>query len=117
MMRLKSAVRRFAVGIGLVEPPTYVGRFDTDNPSQEAILPGVMTVVGSPALKKWAYLRCPCGCADVIMLPLSRKRRPRWDVSMDLIGRPTVRPSIRQTSGCMSHFWLRKGRVIWCVDV
>jgi hypothetical protein len=86
------------------------------NPGREAIAPGRLLVVGGRGYQKWAYLRCPCGCGEVIMLSLNQKRRPRWRVMIDAQGLPTVEPSVRQTAGCYSHFWIRRGKVEWCRD-
>jgi hypothetical protein len=40
--------------------------------------------------------------------------KPRWDIFVDQNGRPTLKPSVWLRVGCRSHFWLRKGRVVWC---
>lgn len=59
-------------------------------------------------------LRCPCGCGYPIQLATFDVARPRWDVVEDEEGRPTLQPSVNLRQGCRSHFWIRKGRVIWC---
>jgi hypothetical protein len=58
-------------------------------------------------------LLCPCGCGDVIQLSLLDTDSPRWRLSLDGDKLPTLVPSIRRTKGCRSHFFLRRGRVIW----
>jgi len=58
-------------------------------------------------------LRCPCGCGDTIELLLLPGVKPRWDIDIDEIGRPTVSPSVWKATGCKSHFWVRTGRVVW----
>ena len=65
---------------------------------------------------KWALMRCPCGCGDRLQLSLSPDRRPRWNVVVDRLGRPTVTPSVRMRDGCGAHFHLRGGCVEWCAD-
>lgn len=50
------------------------------------------------------------------MLSLSKSTRPRWSVTIDRLGRPTLQPSVRQVAGCYSHFWVRRGAVEWCGD-
>jgi hypothetical protein len=57
---------------------------------------------------------CPCGCKEVLELMLLPAVIPRWDLSVDARGRPTLHPSVWRTTGCRSHFWIRKGRVVWC---
>ncbi|WP_236000503.1 DUF6527 family protein [Bradyrhizobium uaiense] len=59
-------------------------------------------------------MRCPCGCRQTIELLLIREAKPRWDLSVDPAGRPSLRPSVWVQTGCRSHFWLRRGRVEWC---
>jgi hypothetical protein len=84
-----------------------------DNPDIEKIERNKITIVGGHDYAKWAYLRCPCGCNEVIMLSLNKKSRPNWSIKVDLFGRPTLNPSINKLTGCHSHFWIKKGNVLW----
>lgn len=59
-------------------------------------------------------MRCPCGCGDTIELMVLREARPRWDISVDIARHPSLHPSVWRKSGCGSHFWVRKGRILWC---
>lgn len=59
-------------------------------------------------------MRCPCGCGDTIELMILREARPRWDISVNKAGRPSLHPSVWRKSGCKSHFWVREGRILWC---
>jgi hypothetical protein len=59
-------------------------------------------------------MRCPCGCGDVIELPLQADVRPRWNLEAERSGRPSLSPSVWRRTGCRSHFWVRRGRVCWC---
>ena len=59
-------------------------------------------------------MRCPCGCGRKIELLVIREAKPRWDLTVDAIGRPTLTPSVWLRDGCKSHFWIRKGGVQWC---
>lgn len=61
----------------------------------------------------FAALLCPCGCQALIQLSLLREDSPHWTVRLDRSGLPTLRPSIRRTAGCRSHFVLREGLVHW----
>ncbi|WP_407119579.1 DUF6527 family protein [Bradyrhizobium sp. LMG 9283] len=40
--------------------------------------------------------------------------KPRWDVVVDAEGRVSLHPSVWRRTGCRSHFWIRKGKVVWC---
>jgi hypothetical protein len=59
-------------------------------------------------------MRCPCGCGRTIELLVIPEAKPRWDLSVDDKGRPSLSPSVWLQKGCRSHFWLRGGRVRWC---
>jgi hypothetical protein len=70
-------------------------------------------VIGDP--HPWAAaMLCPCGCGSVIQLSLLETDSPRWRLSVDRKGIPTLAPSVRRTKGCKSHFFLRAGQVDWC---
>lgn len=60
----------------------------------------------------YALLKCPCGCGDNIMLNLMADSRPCWDV---VFKKETfsIYPSIWRKKNCCSHFWLKKGKIIW----
>jgi hypothetical protein len=58
-------------------------------------------------------MQCPCGCGSPIELPLIPEAEPRWDLRLDEGGLPTLHPSIWRQSGCQSHYFVRKGRIIW----
>lgn len=59
-------------------------------------------------------MRCPCGCGDTLVLQVVPEARPRWDIDIDGKNRPTLHPSVHRTTGCKAHFWLRRGKVVWC---
>lgn len=62
----------------------------------------------------WAVaFRCPCGCGKRLELMLLEEVFPKWSISIDVEDRPTLHPSVWLKKGCKSHFWLRKGKVIW----
>jgi hypothetical protein len=61
-----------------------------------------------------AALRCPCGCGDTIQLSLLENDSPRWRLKREKDGSATLSPSIWRSKGCRSHFFVRKGRVVWC---
>jgi uncharacterized protein DUF6527 len=59
-------------------------------------------------------LRCPCGCGQRLEMMVLEGVNPRWDVTLDARGRPTLHPSVWLRQGCRSHFWVRKGKIVWC---
>ena len=56
---------------------------------------------------------CPCGCGETISLSLIRGDRPRWRALRHNDGTVSIHPSIWRIKGCKSHFFIRRGRVIW----
>lgn len=84
---------------------------DTPPPLAEVRAESVY-VVAPKSVPKWAMLRCPCGCAEVITLSLQPIHHPKWAVSVKR-GRASLYPSVWRTTGCRSHFWLKDGRVFW----
>ena len=62
----------------------------------------------------WAIFKCPCGCENVISLSLQKIHNPHWRVINSHNKRPTIYPSIVQNIGCLSHFWIQDGKIIWC---
>ena len=65
---------------------------------------------------KWVMFRCPCHCGDVITLSLQPIHTPSWKLSLSEEKRPTLYPSVWRDSGCYSHFWVKDGRVFWCLN-
>jgi Family of unknown function (DUF6527) len=66
-------------------------------------------------LQPWsAAFLCPCGCGEVIQLSLLPNDSPKWYVTFDRDGFPTLVPSVWRRNGCGSHFFLRHGSVVWC---
>jgi len=78
-------------------------------------LPILDVIVAREEGEDWCVgLRCPCGCCKRLEMMLLKGVEPRWDISLDQKGRPTLRPSVWLGVGCRSHFWLRNGKVVWC---
>lgn len=83
-------------------------RFVDDEPTR--VSAGVLYIVGTRALPKWAIFACPCGCEDRVELYLGPYSSPRWSASFGRRG-TTLRPSVWRTGGCGAHFLVRNGRV------
>lgn len=82
------------------------------NELPDTLKPRSVYLIGGGA--PWcAALLCPCGCRAVLQLSLLDDDSPRWRLLLDCDGLPTLVPSIRRTQGCRSHFYLRRGRVVW----
>jgi len=74
-----------------------------------------LAIAGSPEHPKWALMDCPCGHGHTILMPLSRTANPRWTITVNERGRPTIFPSIdrNRNAGVRCHFWIRNGLVVW----
>lgn len=116
MEAVMAIVRWLLIWLRIIPRPDLLARIVPDHPSPESMTPGWLYVVGANGYWKWAYFRCPADHDEIIQLSLMPERRPRWKVSIDRLGRPTVDPSVRQLDGSYAHFWIRQGRVDWCPD-
>ena len=85
-------------------------------PSNRAVLPRQFIEVVYKSTPRWSMFCCPCGCGEVISLPLETHHKPHWQVSQSSAGRPQLYPSVWRNKGCLSHFWIDDGRVFWCAD-
>ena len=61
-----------------------------------------------------AAMICPCGCGETIELNLLKQARPCWAVKEHPDGGVTLSPSVWRQKGCGSHFFVRRGRIMWC---
>ena len=113
---MKTWIRRLLEKLRLIPPTEFVAIVTPDYPDTSALAPGIFHVVGDRHYRKWAYFTCPCGCDAPIMLSLSSTRRPQWRVEIDWLDRPSIEPSVWQTDGCCSHFFVRRGVIEWTAD-
>ncbi|NDE90130.1 MAG: hypothetical protein EB059_03190 [Alphaproteobacteria bacterium] len=60
-----------------------------------------------------ASMVCPCGCAEILEMNLLPDERPQWEFTMDEERRASLHPSVWRQIGCRSHFFLKKGKIIW----
>jgi hypothetical protein len=56
---------------------------------------------------------CPCGCNAIIQLNLLSQTHPKWSFFHTKDATITIMPSIWRNIGCRSHFYIRKGRLVW----
>ena len=73
--------------------------------------PGVMFVYVDEGVPKLVEFMCPCGCNRLTPIHLTRPGKKRSDHDWDYSPGPTLQPSIRLLSGCMSHFTISNGKV------
>jgi hypothetical protein len=83
--------------------------------SPDVVDAGKLYLVGDPALPWSAVFSCPCGCKETIALSLIRDDSPRWRVRRHIDGTVSLSPSIWRIRGCESHFYVRRGKIVWAV--
>jgi len=87
----------------------------TEGDSLPTRLPWRGVVLARDDNEDWCVgMRCPCGCGDTIELMLICEVNPRWTLSVDEDGLPSLKPSVWKKTGCRSHFWVKHGRIEWC---
>lgn len=111
-----AALRSLLVWLRIIPKPDLLAKLVADRPEPGAMKPGWIYVVAGKDYQKWAYFRCPADHGELIQLSLMQNRRPRWQVQIDVLSRPTINPSVRQIDGSYAHFWVRSGNVDWCAD-
>lgn len=116
MRTLKAVVRFVLVLFKVIQRSDMLVLGVSGHPVPETIRHGFIYVVSEGKYKKWAYLRCPADQNEIIQLSLMPNRRPRWEVTVDALDRPTIYPSIRQLDGSYAHFWIKRGHIEWCED-
>lgn len=94
----------------LPEPAFRVVHLSED---PDELLPQTIYAIGENGHLWHVMLACPCGCGAAIALNVLPDDSPRW--RLDEHG-PTLSPSVWRTTGCRSHFILRRGQVVWCHD-
>lgn len=75
-----------------------------------------IVIIGSGTKKKWILLMCPCGCGETLTLSLMQSHKPNWKASKDKWSRVTLSPSVWKNDGCRSHFFIKKGKILWAGD-
>ena len=73
-------------------------------------------LIGDGSVPWFAALLCPCGCSALIRLSLLDGDRPRWRARRHFTGTVTLEPSIWRKRGCRSHFFVRRGRIVWALE-
>ncbi len=60
-----------------------------------------------------AVMVCPCGCNKILHMNLIKEYHPSWNVEIDKQNIITLHPSINRIVECKSHFFIRRGQVVW----
>lgn len=111
MKRLRFLLR--AIGRRLLRrPPLFRTTYVEELP--DTVAGGQLYIIGEDGFAWCAALLCPCGCGETLQMSLLSEGHPRWNFAENNDGTPTLHPSVWRQVGCRSHFFLRKGSIIWC---
>lgn len=92
------------------ESEVYSIRYCEDVPDN--VKPYVIYVIGENKCYWMALFKCPCGCDDEINLNLLDNTSPSWEIDHN-VDEPSISPSIRRIKKCKSHFFIKRGKVVW----
>ena len=71
-------------------------------------------VIGEHDFLWFAAILCPCGCDEILYMGLMPDQRPKWTITFHNNHTVSLHPSIWRRIGCRSHFWVKRGQIIWC---
>jgi hypothetical protein len=92
-----------------IRPYTY--KFVDETPDK--LKNKVIYFIGHEGYYWQAVMMCPCSCKKIIQLNLIADHKPYWEYRIERNNQITLSPSIHRIVGCKSHFFVRKGKIIW----
>ena len=75
--------------------------------------PGDCAIIERGGLRRQIIIFCPDGCGERLSINLDPGSGRAWQLYQRR-GMWSLFPSIDKTSGCLSHFILWSGRILWC---
>lgn len=84
-----------------------------DTPDGVQIKPHRLYIERRGEKDRWLYLRCPCGCEDLISVNLMKSVQPFWTLQKHINRTISLWPSVNKTTGCRSHFFIRHSLIEW----
>jgi hypothetical protein len=75
---------------------------------------GVVYVAGEGKFRWFVAMLCPCGCGETLHMNLQPETSPCWSLEEHPDGTATLSPSVWRKVGCRSHFFLQRGKIVWC---
>jgi hypothetical protein len=75
--------------------------------------PSDCAVVERAGARRQLVMCCPDGCGEILSINLDLRSGPAWRLYKKH-GAWSLFPSIDRSSGCLSHFILWRGRILWC---
>jgi hypothetical protein len=80
----------------------------------ETLDASVVYVLGEGDHRWFVAMVCPCGCGATLEMSLLNDAKPKWRMVEHHDGTISIQPSVWRKVGCKSHFFLRRGLVVWC---
>ena len=74
---------------------------------------GVVYVAGEGRHRWFVAMVCPCGCGATLHMSVQLGTSPCWSLLEHQDGTASLSPSVWRKIGCKSHFFLRRGKVVW----
>jgi hypothetical protein len=75
----------------------------------------IIYIVEEDGYQEQAAMLCPCGCKRILHMNLLPDERPCWKVEEHKDGSVSLYPSVWRKTDCRSHFWFKRGKVVWVV--
>lgn len=79
----------------------------------EAPDPKAVYVLGEGANRWFVSFLCPCGCGTMLQMTLLPEDKPHWRLTEHDDATISISPSVWRHAGCHSHFFLRRGMIVW----
>ena len=111
MRPLPLSISEFIYRLPFLTRPRFLAVTVPECPSRDDLRVDMLFIEVRSGYSKWAHLLCP-KCGDHVQLPLAGSER--WSAKMDILRRPTLAPSIWEKATCGAHFFVKRGRLLWC---
>ena len=94
---------------------TWLAEHVRELPDAKGMVPGIVYVARGDG---WGHVgfRCPCGCTHEVCIPIQPEWKQGWTFEESASKLVTLSPSLRRTTPCKSHFFMRNGEIEWCSD-
>jgi uncharacterized protein DUF6527 len=89
-------------------------KYDVVSELPSHLIPRVIYIEENQKYPWQIVMICPCGCGSNLHMNLINEYDPFWEYEIDKKDRISLHPSVHRFVGCKSHFFIKKGVIIWC---
>ena len=107
MKQLNEIISKFAIWI---QPEHIIIHCDE---LPEKVNDKTFYIIGDLKQPWLVAFKCPCSCNDLIQLNLLNDADPCWKYKITKKNKINIFPSVWRTTGCKSHFVVRKSKIDW----